>query len=56
MAGEEVEMPKAYLYFAIAFSLLVEMLNIRQRKRLKAIQLHGISEDVKMQAYFKGNE
>lgn len=57
MAGEEVgNVPKAYLYFAIAFSLLVEMLNIRQRKRLKAIQLHGISEDAKEAGYFKGNE
>lgn len=33
--------PKGYLYFAIAFSLLVEFLNIRLRKKQPAKQLHG---------------
>ncbi|MBD2702109.1 TerC family protein [Spirosoma sp. BT702] len=33
--------PKGYLYFAIAFSLLVEFLNIRLRKKQKPIQLHN---------------
>ncbi|MBC8152415.1 MAG: TerC family protein [Bacteroidetes bacterium] len=32
--------PKGYLYFAIAFSLLVEFLNIRLRKTQKPIQLN----------------
>jgi len=32
--------PKGYLYFAIAFSLLVEFLNIRLRKTQKPIPLH----------------
>ena len=33
--------PKGYIYFAMAFSLGVEMLNIRFRKRSKAVvQLH----------------
>ena len=45
--------PKGYLYFAIAFSLLVEFLNIRMRKTLKPVQLHGINEDAKEQGYFK---
>lgn len=31
--------PKGYLYFAIAFSLLVEFLNIRLRKNQKPVQL-----------------
>ncbi len=39
--------PKGYLYFAIAFSLLVEFLNMRLRKRNKPIQLHGIEEEAK---------
>lgn len=45
--------PKGYLYFAIAFALLVEMLNIRLRKKTRTLQLHGISEDAKEQGYFK---
>jgi predicted tellurium resistance membrane protein TerC len=33
--------PKGYIYFAMAFSLGVEMLNIRFRKRAKTVvQLH----------------
>ncbi len=40
--------PRGYLYFAIAFSLFVEFLNIRMRKRRAPIQLHGAgSEAVK---------
>ena len=41
--------PKGYLYFAIAFSLFVEFLNMRLRKKSKRkIQLHGASEDAKV--------
>ena len=29
-------MPKGYIYFAMAFSVAVEMLNIRMRKKNKA--------------------
>ena len=33
--------PKGYIYFAMAFSLVVEMLNIRmQRRRADAVRLH----------------
>jgi predicted tellurium resistance membrane protein TerC len=37
----EGAVPKGYLYFAIFFSLFVEMLNIRMRKASKPIQLRG---------------
>jgi len=37
--------PKGYLYFAITFSLLVEFLNMKLRKKAKPIQLHGIQEE-----------
>jgi hypothetical protein len=40
--------PKGYLYFAIAFSLLVEVLNMRMRKRQKPVQLHGAGEQAKV--------
>ena len=43
----EAEVPKGYLYFAIFFSLFVEMLNIRMRKAQKPIQLHGPAETAK---------
>lgn len=36
--------PKGYLYFSIAFSLLVEFLNMRLRKKQKPVQLHGYNE------------
>lgn len=39
------EIPKGYLYFAIAFSLLVEMLNMRLRKTQNPVQLHGAGEE-----------
>lgn len=38
--------PKGYLYFAIAFSLLVEMLNMRLRKNQNPVQLHGVQKEV----------
>lgn len=39
--------PKGYLYFAIAFSLTVEFLNLRMRKSKNPIQLHGAKEEAK---------
>ncbi len=36
----EVHIPKAYIYFAMGFSVFVEMLNIRLRKKSQPIQLH----------------
>lgn len=46
IAGSEIgAVPKGYLYFAIAFSLLVEFLNMRIRPAGKeSVQLHGIEE------------
>ncbi len=39
--GFDHEVPKGYIYFAMAFSVAVEMLNIRMRKRAKApVHLH----------------
>lgn len=40
----EGEVPKGYLYFAIFFSMFVEVLNIRMSKKRKPIQLHGYGE------------
>ncbi|KAB7732821.1 TerC family protein [Rudanella paleaurantiibacter] len=37
--------PKGYLYFAIAFSLLVEFLNMQLRKKAPPVQLHGYGEE-----------
>jgi predicted tellurium resistance membrane protein TerC len=34
--GLEFHMPKGYLYFAMAFSVVVEMVNIRLRKLMDA--------------------
>ena len=39
--GFDLHIPKGYIYFAMAFSLAVEMLNIRLRKSSqKALKLH----------------
>jgi predicted tellurium resistance membrane protein TerC len=40
--GWELHIPKGYIYFAMAFSFLVEMINIRMRKkRATPVVLHG---------------
>jgi predicted tellurium resistance membrane protein TerC len=40
-AGFQHEVPKGYVYFAMAFSVAVELLNIRLRKRAaKPVSLH----------------
>jgi len=38
--GFHKEIPKGYVYFAMAFSLGVEMLNIRMRKKSQPVRLH----------------
>jgi predicted tellurium resistance membrane protein TerC len=45
----EGAVPKGYLYFAIFFSLFVEMLNIRMRRSTKPVQLHGYGETARNQ-------
>ncbi|MEE4184279.1 MAG: TerC family protein [Gammaproteobacteria bacterium] len=37
--GLDLEIPKGYIYFAMAFSLTVEMLNLRIRRGRKPVQL-----------------
>jgi predicted tellurium resistance membrane protein TerC len=40
--GLDLHIPKGYIYFAMAFSVVVEMLNIRMRKRARQpLQLHN---------------
>ena len=40
--GFDVHVPKGYIYFAMAFSVAVEMLNIRMRKKLAIpVKLHS---------------
>jgi len=42
--GFDVHVPKGYIYFAMAFSVAVEMLNLRMR-RGRAVRLHKKLED-----------
>lgn len=42
-----VEIPKGYMYFAIFFSLSVELLNIKVRQRGKPVQLKGALQEAK---------
>ncbi len=54
IAGAEVgTVPKGYLYFAIAFSLFVEFLNMRLRKTRKTVQLHGAGEEAQQEGMYK---
>lgn len=39
LEGLHIDVPKGYVYFAMAFSFLVEMLNIRLRKKVKPVEL-----------------
>ncbi len=44
--GFEQHIPKGYVYFAMAFSVLVEVLNMRLRKAKTApVQLHNAYDD-----------
>lgn len=44
--GMGQHVPKGYIYFAVAFSMIVEMLNMRLRKKTKPVSLkQHISED-----------
>jgi predicted tellurium resistance membrane protein TerC len=38
--GVEVHFPKGYIYFAMAFSIFVETLNMRIRKNTEPVELH----------------
>jgi predicted tellurium resistance membrane protein TerC len=38
--GVEVHFPKGYIYFAMAFSIFVETLNLRMRKSTEPVELH----------------
>jgi predicted tellurium resistance membrane protein TerC len=39
LEGLHIEVPKGYVYFAMLFSFLVEMLNIKLRKKTKPVEL-----------------
>lgn len=38
--GFDLHIPKGYIYFAMAFSVMVEMLNIRMRRNASPVRLH----------------
>lgn len=42
-AGQHI--PKGYIYFAMAFSVLVEILNLRLRKKTQPVHLHNAFSD-----------
>lgn len=52
LGAEMGAIPKGYLYFAIAFSLGVEFLNMRLRKKSKnVVQLHDVKEEAVKSGY-----
>ena len=48
-------MPKGYLYFAMAFSFLVEMLNLRLRHKTAPVHLHQIYDELSQDKNDSGN-
>jgi predicted tellurium resistance membrane protein TerC len=48
--------PKGYLYFSIAFSLLVEVLNIKVKKNEKPVQLHDYKKQAEEEGLFDGEK
>jgi len=40
--GWDMHIPKGYIYFAMAFSVVVEMLNLRMRAKRKPVELHKV--------------
>jgi predicted tellurium resistance membrane protein TerC len=38
--GLEMHLPKGYIYFAMGFSVFVEMINLRVRKSVAPVKLH----------------
>lgn len=54
--GNEVgSVPKGYLYFSIAFSLLVEVLNIKMRKHSTPVQLHDVKSQAEKEGFLENN-
>jgi len=43
--GFELHIPKGYIYFAMAFSIMVEMLNLKLRKKREPLQLHKVMSE-----------
>jgi predicted tellurium resistance membrane protein TerC len=43
--GFELHIPKGYIYFAMAFSVMVEMLNLKMRKKREPLQLHKVMNE-----------
>ncbi|MFZ2493202.1 MAG: TerC family protein [Thermoanaerobaculia bacterium] len=43
--GLDVHIPKGYVYFAMAFSVFVEVLNIRLSKMSKPVKLHNVPDE-----------
>ena len=52
--GLEFHIPKGYIYFAMAFAVFVEMLNIRLRKRAAPVNLHNQFSDTDEEKAMEG--
>lgn len=54
--GLEMHIPKGYIYFAMAFSVFVEMLNLKLRRQAVPVKLHQPYIDQSDVATTKGSE
>jgi len=51
--GLHQHIPKGYIYFAMAFSVLVELLNLRLRRKVEPVQLHNAYDDTEEEKAFE---
>jgi predicted tellurium resistance membrane protein TerC len=49
--GLHVHVPKGYIYFAMAFALIVEVLNMKIRKNQKAVRIHQLQQPSSQREY-----
>lgn len=45
LEGFEQHIPKGYIYFAMAFSVFVEMMNLRAKSKQSPVHLHNVPEE-----------
>lgn len=53
--GFHQKIPKGYIYFAMAFSVLVELLNMRLRSKSEPVQLHSPYSEEEVETAIKQN-
>jgi len=54
--GLHQHIPKGYIYFAMAFSVVVELLNLRLRRKVEPVHLHNAYDDTEEAKAFEAEK